>query len=126
MTPDVRLLAYAAVLTWVMIMTGAMLKTRGLVNAGGNRDDLPEPTELANRADRAAKNMLENLVLFTALLVAARLGNGDPDRIVLGARIFFWARVAYFPIYVAGIKYVRTVVWAVGIAGLGLIFSAVL
>ena len=126
MTPDVRLLAYAAVLCWVMIMTAAMLKTRGLVNAGGNRDDLPEPSALASRADRAAKNMLENLVLFTALLVAARLGNGDQDRIVLGARIFFWARVAYFPIYLAGIKHIRTAVWAVGIAGLGLIFSAVL
>lgn len=126
MTPDVRLLAYAAVLCWVMIMSAAMLKTRGLVNAGGNRDDLPEPSALAGRADRAAKNMLENLVLFTALLVAARMGNGDQERIVLGARVFFWARVAYFPIYLAGIKYVRTVVWAVGIAGLGLIFSAVL
>ncbi|HEY5936053.1 MAG TPA: MAPEG family protein [Kofleriaceae bacterium] len=126
MTPDVRLLAYAAVLCWVMIMTAAMLKTRGIVNAGGNRDDLPDPSALAGRADRAAKNMLENLVLFTALLAAARMGNGDQDRIVLGARIFFWARVAYFPIYLAGIKHVRTVVWAVGIAGLALIFSAVL
>jgi len=126
MTPDVRLLAYAAVLCWVMIMTAAMLKTRGIVNAGGNRDDLPDPSALAARADRAAKNMLENLVLFTALLVAARMGNGDQDRIVLGARIFFWARVAYFPIYLAGIKHIRTVVWAVGIAGLALIFSAVL
>ena len=126
MTPDVRLLAYAAVLCWVMIMTAAMLKTRGIVNAGGNRDDLPEPSALAGRADRAAKNMLENLVLFTALLAAARMGNGDQDRIVLGARIFFWARVAYFPIYLAGIKHIRTVVWAVGIAGLGLIFSAIL
>ena len=126
MTPDVRLLAYAAVLCWVMIMTAAMLKTRGIVNAGGNRDDLPEPSALAGRADRAAKNMLENLVLFTALLAAAKLGNGDQDRIVLGARIFFWARVAYFPIYLAGIKHVRTIVWAVGIAGMGLIFSAIL
>ena len=126
MTPDVRLLAYAAVLCWVMIMTAAMLKTRGIVNAGGNRDDLPEPSALAGRADRAAKNMLENLVLFTALLAAAKLGNGDQDRIVLGARIFFWARVAYCPLYLAGLKHVRTIGWAVGIAGMGLIFSAIL
>jgi uncharacterized MAPEG superfamily protein len=126
MTPDVRLLAYAAVLCWVMIMTAAMLKTRGLVNAGGNRDDLPEPSAAAGRADRAAKNMLENLVLFTALLAAARMGNGDQDRIVLGARIFFWARVAYFPVYLAGIKHIRTAIWAVGIAGLAIIFSAIL
>jgi uncharacterized MAPEG superfamily protein len=126
MTPDVRLLAYAAVLCWVMIMTAAMLKTRGLAKAGGNRDDLSEPSPLAMRADRAAKNMLENLVLFTALLVAARMGNGDQDRIVLGARIFFWARVAYFPVYVAGIKHIRSVIWAVGMAGLGIIFSAIL
>ena len=121
-----RLLAYAAVLCWVMIITASAVRTRGnVVMASGNRDDVPPPSDLGNRADRAAKNMLENMVLFTALLVAARAGNGDADRIVLGARLFFWARVAYFPVYLVGIKYLRTVIWAVSIVGLALIFSSV-
>jgi len=68
--------------------------------------------------------MLENLVLFTALVAAVRLGDGDRDRIILGARVFFWARVAYFPIYILGVKYVRTALWGAGAAGMAIVFSA--
>jgi uncharacterized MAPEG superfamily protein len=125
MTPDARLLAYSALLCWVMIMVAANLKTRGkLAVAFSNHEAIPEPSPIAGRADRAAKNMLENMVLFTALVAAARLGNGDADRIILGARIFFWARVAYFPIYLAGITHIRTAVWAASIAGMAIVFSA--
>lgn len=35
----------------------------------------------------------------------------------LGATLFFWSRVVYFPVYVAGIPWVRTGVWAVGLIG---------
>jgi uncharacterized MAPEG superfamily protein len=41
---------------------------------------------------------------------------------VLGAQLFFWGRVAYAAIYVAGIAYLRTAAWAVSIIGLVLIF----
>jgi uncharacterized MAPEG superfamily protein len=37
--------------------------------------------------------------------------------VLLGAQIAFWARVAYVPIYIAGIKVVRSLVWMVGAAG---------
>ena len=36
----------------------------------------------------------------------------------LGAQIYLWARVAYLPVYVIGIPYLRTVVWAVGFWGM--------
>jgi uncharacterized MAPEG superfamily protein len=125
MTTDARLLAYSALLCWVMIMVASSLRTRGQVSlALGNRDNVPEPSPMAARADRAARNMLENLVMFTALVVAARTGDGDPDRIVLGARIFFWSRVLYFPIYLVGIPGLRTAIWAGGVAGMGVVFSA--
>ncbi len=127
MTPDLRLLAYSALLCWVMIMTAATLKTRGQLRISlGNRDNIPEGTPMADRADRAAKNMLENLVLFTALVIAAHAGGANPDRVVLGARIFFWARVAYFPVYVMGITRIRTAIWATGIVGMAIVFSAML
>jgi uncharacterized MAPEG superfamily protein len=38
-----------------------------------------------------------------------------------GANIFFWARVAYFPTYLAGIAYVRSALWAVGLIGLAMV-----
>jgi uncharacterized MAPEG superfamily protein len=36
----------------------------------------------------------------------------------LGAELYFWARLAYLPIYIVGIPYLRTLVWAVSLWGL--------
>jgi len=113
----------AAILTWVMLMTSSMLRTKGDLRLGtGNRDALPEPTPLAARADRAAKNMLENLVLFGVILLA--VSGGNLARATLGAEIFLAARVVYWLIYLAGIPGLRTVVWAVSVVGLGIMACA--
>lgn len=123
---ELRLLAYCAILTWVMIVTAAGLKARfDLGVMFGNRANLDEPTPMAARADRAARNMLENMVLFVAVVLAS-LATRDHDRVVLGARIFFWARVAYFPVYVAGVTHVRTALWLAGVVGMGVMLSSVL
>ena len=117
-------IALTAALTWIMILTASMMRNRGLDRSLGNRDTPPEPAPAAGRADRAAKNMLENLVLFAVVLLAAFASGAHPDRVRLGANLFFAARVVYFPIYVAGIKYVRTLCWAIAVVGLILIASA--
>jgi uncharacterized MAPEG superfamily protein len=128
MTTDVRLLAYAAILAWVMVLIASLVRAGGdLAIALGNREHLAPPTPLAGRADRAAKNMLENLVIFTALVLAAQAaGHHGESRVILGARLFFFARVLYFPTYLAGIKYLRTLLWFVGVIGMGVIASATL
>lgn len=66
------------------------------------------------------------MVLFVALLVAAHLANADQDRIDLGARTFFYARVAYVAVYLAGITHLRTAIWIVSLVGLGIIAAAAL
>ena len=77
------------------------------------------------RTDRAAKNMLENLVLFAALALAASVGGVTDPHVELGARIFFWARLAYIPIYMIGVPVARTAVWAISVIGMGLIFASI-
>jgi uncharacterized MAPEG superfamily protein len=125
-----HLVAASAALTWIMIMTASFLRTRaftlpGMVKAFGNRDDLAAPSAASERADRAARNMIENLVLFVALAVADGLfGAAGDARVRLGAALFFWARVAYFPVYLAGIRYLRTLIWIVSLAGLGMMLAA--
>lgn len=129
MTTDLLYLVYSTLLAWIMIMTATMLRTKlwtlkGITLAFGNREAVPPPTSIAGRSERAANNMLVNLTLFAALLLAVHAANvGDP-RVGTGAALFFWARVVYFPVYVAGLIYVRTAVWLVSIAGLALILSA--
>jgi uncharacterized MAPEG superfamily protein len=129
MTADLHYLAYSAVLTWVMLMAASLIRAeawtpKGFVIAAGNRDNLPAPSPIAARADRAAKNMLENMVLFAVVVLVARLGGVPPEDVAPGAAIFFWARLAYFFIYLAGIPFLRTAVWAVSITGLVMIMLA--
>jgi len=131
MTTDLTLLAYACVLTWVMVFSASFSRARAWTPSGaklalGNRHDVPEAAGAIARAERAGKNMLESLPLFIGLVAVAHLGGRHNARVDLGAQLFFWARVAYWPIYVAGVPYVRTAVWYVAIAGLALIFSALL
>jgi uncharacterized MAPEG superfamily protein len=131
MTPDLRLLVASALLAWVMLMTGSTLRTRlwtwtGIRLAFGNRDVLPAELPIAGRADRAAANMLENLVLFAVLLLTAHAAGVAPSRLELPAQLFFWARLAYFPAYLAGVVYLRTALWFVGVTALGLIVLAMI
>jgi uncharacterized MAPEG superfamily protein len=100
---------------------GANLQV-GLPALAGNREDVPALTGWAGRARRAHLNMLENLVLFAALVLVAHAANKTNEMTALGAQFFFWARLAYAVIYVAGIPWLRTAVWFVSVIGMILIF----
>jgi len=127
MPTDIRLLAYSAILAWIMIILASNLRAGAdLKLMFGNREDMPKPTALSGRADRAAANMLENLILFVAVLFAAHGAGASQDRLTLGARLFFYGRLAYFPVYLLGIRYLRTTTWAVGVAGMGVLLASVL
>ncbi len=112
-------------LTWLTVLAASLIRARawtpkGLMLAFGNRDNLPEATPLAGRAQRAAANSLENLLFFAALALVAQVAGATNERVLLGAQIFLWARVVYVPVYVVGIPFVRTGVWTVSIVGLAM------
>jgi len=121
---ELKLLVWSVALAFaqcLLAVTGAMLQV-GLPTLAGNREKLPEITGWAGRAERAHRNMLQSLVLFAALvLVAQATGKLDPTT-ALGAQLFFWGRLAYAAVYVIGLPWVRTAVWAVSIVGLVMIF----
>jgi uncharacterized MAPEG superfamily protein len=122
-------LCWSALLTWLMLVTASFLRARawssvGLRIALGNRDDLPPPTGLAGRADRAARNMLENLALLVALVAAVYFAGKSGRMADAGATIFFWSRLLYWPCYLAGIVYLRTIIWFASIIGLAFIAGA--
>ena len=130
MTKTLMIVAELAVINWALIVAASLIKAKawtppGMKAALGNREEACEAHGFAARTDRAGKNMLENMVLFTALALVASIGGvGDPH-VELGARIFYWARLAYIPIYMVGIPVARTAVWAISIIGMGMIFAAI-
>ena len=91
----------------------------------GNRDNLKEATPMGGRAERAAKNSIEAAVFFVPLALIANAAGLDAE-VMLGAQIAFWARIAYVPIYIAGIKYLRSFVWIVGVVGYGMMVAEML
>jgi uncharacterized MAPEG superfamily protein len=124
MTPELMYLLWSVALTVVLVVVATLGATQqvGLPKLAGNRDNMPELQGWAGRAERAHRNMLESLVLFAILVLAARALNVSNDLTVLGAQLFFWGRVAHAGLYIAGITWVRTAAWAVSVVGLLLIF----
>ena len=51
---------------------------------------------------------------------------GKGGQAATGATVFFWARLVYWPVYMAGIIYLRTAVWFVSIIGIAMIVWQVL
>ena len=124
MKPELMWLLWAVALTVVQMLiavTGATLQV-GLPRLAGNREGMPPFTGWAGRAERAHFNMLESLVLFAALVAVAVLSNKTNSATLIGAQIFVWARLAYALIYLAGIPWLRTLVWFASIIGLVIIF----
>jgi uncharacterized MAPEG superfamily protein len=124
MTPELMYLLWSVALTVVLVVVATLGATQqvGLPKLAGNRDNMPELQGWAGRAERAHRNMLESLVLFAILVLAARALNISNNLTVLGAQLFFWGRVAHAGLYIAGITWVRTAAWAVSVVGLLLIF----
>jgi uncharacterized MAPEG superfamily protein len=125
MSLDLKYLVWSVALTLLQCVIAAIgAQTQlGLPRLAGNRDGLPELTGWAGRAARAHRNMLESLILFAALALTAQVTGRTNGMTTLGAELFFWARVVYVPVYLLGIPWVRTGVWAISIAGLVLIFA---
>ena len=124
MKPELMLLVWAVVLTFVQMLvavSGATLQV-GLPKLAGNRENLPALTGWARRAQRAHVNMLESLVLFAVLVVACVLAQKTNSTTLLGAQLFVWARLVYAVVYLAGVPWLRTAVWFVSVIGLVLIF----
>jgi uncharacterized MAPEG superfamily protein len=63
-------------------------------------------------------NYVENFTPFVAvalgLIVTERAGGSG----AIGATIWILARIVYIPIYLFGVVYVRSAVWAISIVGL--------
>lgn len=123
---ELQMLAWTIVLGLVHLFLDATMKTseRGLAWNASARDGEARPLgPVAGRVNRAWQNFLETFPMFAAAVLAVALAERTGDRTALGAQLYFWARVAYIPLYAAGIPYLRSLVWGVSLAGLVMVLS---
>jgi uncharacterized MAPEG superfamily protein len=121
MPMELRMLGASIALGLVYVLAAAALGTvqRGLKWNAGNRDGTALPlTGMAGRASRANANFLETFAFFAAAVIAVVVGGRTNAHTALGTQVYFWARLAYLPVYLIGIPYLRTAIWATAFWGM--------
>ncbi len=61
--------------------------------------------------------------MFAPLVLVAAVAHISNPWTVLGAQLFFYARVVHALLYLIGVPWVRPLAWGVGIAGTVLVFA---
>jgi len=120
---ELTMLALSVVWLFVLIVAMAVFSTsqRSVAQLAGPRDDLPEPTGMFARAKRCVDNHREGIILFAPFVLIAAMTQNFNEMTALGAQIFFFSRVAHGLLYMAGVPWLRTIAWVVGIVGTGMV-----
>ena len=125
---ELKLLLAAVVVGLVQIVwavLGGMGGERSLAWLMGPRDDDRPRGVTAARLDRALKNFTETFPMFAAALLACvATGKVGGPLTVYGAWLYVMGRAAYAPLYASGVAIVRTLAWAVSLAGIGMVIVA--
>lgn len=124
MSIEIRYLAWAIVLGFAQLLLASMLVTRhrGMAwNAGPRDTDAGPLPVLAGRAQRAERNFLETFPFFAAAVLAVAWSGRADAHTALGVQLYLWSRLAYVPLYLFAVRYLRSLAWALAMAGLALV-----
>lgn len=128
MTIELTMLLYSVILLLVLILIPAAesIIRNGVMAQAGPRDNLPDPSVFNKRATRLKNNMIENMMLFAPAVLLANAAGVSTGNTVLGAQIFFFARIVHAVIYLAGWPMIRPLAWMVSLVGILMIALALL
>lgn len=120
---ELVVLGWSVVLLVVHIVLQGQLATRerGTGWNAGPRDGEARPLgKFAGRAERALKNYQETFPAFAALALGLAVADRTGGLGAAGALVWFAARIAYLPLYLFGVPYLRSLLWLVSAAGLAM------
>lgn len=128
MTPELTVLALAALLQVVQIILYAVVSSQqvGHDTAVGPRDDPVVLTGYAGRISRAMNNHFEGLLLFSIAVCLVTFSNQSSPFTVNCAWIYLGARVLYIPAYIFGLTPWRSLIWMGGVGATAAMIIAVL
>ncbi|PEQ13027.1 hypothetical protein B2G71_09365 [Novosphingobium sp. PC22D] len=121
---ELVILGWGGVLLLVQIFLAAHLKTKQYGtdwNLGPRDEEMPPLNPVAARAARAQANLAETFPIAVAALAGVAIAGRTSDVTAIGACLWLAMRVVYVPIYLAGIKGLRTLVFLISIVGLALV-----
>jgi len=123
---EFTLLAWSVVLGLVhAVATGQFSVAQHGLRYGLSPRDEPRPlTGIGARVQRAFANYMQTFPFFAAAVLMAHAAGRHGWLTVVGAQLYFWARLAYVPLYAAGVVGLRTVAFVVAVVGIVLILIA--
>ena len=128
MTAELKLLIASAVLGLLQLIAASHLISwqRGYRWTASDREaEVPPLRGLANRIDQAYTNFLETFPIFAAVVLVAHVTNHRSALTVIGAYLYFWARVGYVVAAGFGWSLVRSALfWNAALTGILLIIVA--
>ena len=98
----------------------------GVVFAATARDEAQPKSVALGRAERALGNFMETWPAFIILALVAHLADPGDAVVFWGAVVWYVGRIVYLPLYLFGVPMIRSLVWCVATAGLGMMFFGVL
>jgi uncharacterized MAPEG superfamily protein len=125
---ELRMLAYSATLCLLLAVpyTLGLILERGMPTMLGNREDFAAGPGWIGRAQRAHLNLVENLLPFAVLALSVVVANRTSATTALAAELFFLARLGHAIVYIAGIPWLRTLAYALGVVATVMLLFALL
>jgi uncharacterized MAPEG superfamily protein len=126
MTIELKMLAWAVVLGLVHALSTGLqtIAEHGTTYSVGPQDEQKPVSRIKSRNRRAFANFMQTFPFFAAAVLAAHVADRHGAMTVWGAQLYFWGRLIYVPIYLAGTPWVRTAVFGVATAGIVLLLLA--
>ena len=125
---ELQMLFCSVLLGLAQLLAAAMLSTRdkGVAHNLSPRDDQGAPVSvLTGRMQRAFANFKETFAFFAAAVLLVTILGRESELSAWGAQLSFWARLAYVPVYAAGIPGLRSAIWTVSLVGLLLVLASI-
>ena len=125
---ELQMLFCSVLLGLAQLMAAAMLSTRdkGVAHNLSPRDEEGAPVSLlTGRMQRAFANFKETFAFFAAAVLLVTILGRESELSAWGAQLYFWARLAYVPVYAAGIPRLRSAISTVSLTGLMLVLASV-
>jgi uncharacterized MAPEG superfamily protein len=124
MPVEIQIAAYGALLLFAHIFIATRYKTAQYGrawNVGARDEDLPPPNVMTGRTARAQANYAETFPIAIVALLGVVIAERTSSMTALGGWLWLGARIVYLPLYMSGIKVVRTLVYTASIVGLALV-----
>lgn len=123
MTFELEAIVYTSLILLVLlaIQGGLVPLNQGLAWGLGSRDAKQDSSALQGRTKRTVANHIEGMMLFVPLAIVVEMAELSSSLTVWGAGLYLAGRLAFAPLYLLGVPYLRSAAWAVAVLGVVLL-----